>query len=189
MKTLTLLSVALCLFVATAFAQQDSAAMQKACMEYATPGPEHQLLGKGAGNWSTDLSFWPSPGSPAQHAAGNCTTKMILGDRYQESRFSGDMMGMPFEGIGTTAFDNARKLYISTWIDNMGTGLSVMEGKWDPAAKALILHGKMVDPATHQEMKVREVIRWQDDNHHTMEMYRMVNGKEIKDMEIKFTRK
>ena len=32
------------------------------------------------------------------------------------------MMGMPFEGIGRTGYDNVTGKYWSTWIDNMSTG-------------------------------------------------------------------
>jgi hypothetical protein len=35
---------------------------------------------------------------------------------------------MPFEGISTLGYDNAKKTFFSTWIDNMGTGMMVMEG-------------------------------------------------------------
>jgi len=39
-------------------------------------------------------------------------------------------MGMPFEGMGLDGYDNASKEYISIWIDNMGTGIMYMKGKW-----------------------------------------------------------
>lgn len=52
------------------------------------------------------------------------------------------MMGMPFEGHGTLAYDNHRKMFVSTWIDNMGSGIMVLEGTYDDASKTLTLMGK-----------------------------------------------
>jgi hypothetical protein len=46
----------------------------------------------------------------------------------------------------------------------------------------------MVDPMAGGDVKVREVYKMIDDNTQTMEMYSITNGKEFKNMEIKFTR-
>ncbi|MCW3467207.1 DUF1579 domain-containing protein [Chitinophaga nivalis] len=190
MKTLHLLTAALCLLISTAaLAQQDAAATQKAWAAYMTPGPMHEKMAATNGDWSSTMTFWESPGAAPQTSTGNCSYKMILGGRYQESRFLGDFMGMPFEGIGTMAYDNARKLFISTWMDNMGTGIIVLEGNWEEAEKAVVLKGKCQDPISGKPMVVKELLKWQDNNHHSMEMFREVDGKEFKDMEIKFTRK
>ena len=74
--------------------------------------------------------------------------KMVLGNRYQQSSFKGTYKGKPFEGIGTLAYDNSRKMFISTWIDNTGTGMMSAEGPWDPASKSITFRGTMSDPAT-----------------------------------------
>lgn len=189
MKTIYFFA-ALCLLMTTnVFAQQDSAAMMKAWMAYMTPGPEHQHMALGDGEWTTEASFWEKPGDPPKKSSGSCVNKMIMGGRYCQSKYNGDMMGMPFEGLGIMAYDNARKMYVSTWIDNMGTGIMNMEGKWNDDLKALELTGEMDDPITGKHVKLRQVEKWQDNDHHTMEMYRMSDGQEVKEMEIVFTRK
>jgi hypothetical protein len=115
---------------------------------------------------------------------------MIMGGRYQVSNHSGIMMDMPFEGMSTTAFDNQKKVFINTWIDNMGTGMMIMEGPWDEATKTITLKGKMVDPALGKEIEIKEVLKMVDDNTHMFEMYKPgMDGKEFKCMEIKYTRK
>lgn len=98
------------------------------------------------------------------------------------------MMGQPFEGQGTLAWDNARKILISTWIDNMGTGVMYMEGTWDNASKSATLKGKTIDPGTGKDMDVKEVFTAIDDNTQKMEMFMIQDGKEFKTMEIMFTR-
>jgi hypothetical protein len=91
---------------------------------------------------------------------------------------------MPFEGISTLAYDNARKIYLSTWIDNMGTGIMQLEGTFDEAAKTMNFKGKATDVSTGKDITVREVFKLVDDNTQTMEMYETKDGKEMKTMSI-----
>ncbi|MET3880306.1 MULTISPECIES: DUF1579 domain-containing protein [Chitinophaga] len=190
MKTIYLLTAALCLLINSAtFAQQDSAAMMKAWAEYMTPGPAHQKMAEADGEWTADMTMWERPDAPPSKSTGAATYKMILGGRYCEGRYTANMMGMDFEGISTMAYDNAKKKYISTWVDNMGTGIMVMEGKPTSSGEGLEFTGKGLDPTTGKDYDMRQVLTWQDKDHHTMEMYRKVNGKEFKEMEIKYTRK
>lgn len=171
----------------------DSATMMKNWQAYMTPGKEHEWLASSNGTWTTEATMWMEPGKPPITSTGTATNKMVLGNRYQQSNFKGTMMGMPFEGMSTMAYDNAKKVYISTWVDNMGTGMMVGEGPWDEATKSVTLKGKMVDPGagTGQECDFREVFRVVDNDHQVMEMYcpDPATGKEFKTMEIKFTRK
>ena len=60
---------------------------------------------------------------------------MALGGRFLEERVQSSFMGQPFSGIGYTGYDNVKKKYVSTWMDNMGTMIMVMEGTPDPAGK------------------------------------------------------
>jgi len=135
------------------------------------------------------MTMWEKPDAPPTKTTGACVNKMILGGRYCESRYTATMMGMAFEGIGVLAYDNQRKVFINSWIDNMGTGITVMEGTWDDATHSLELKGKVTNPLTGKDCNLRQVTKWTDKDHQTMEMYRTVDGKEMKDMEIVMTRK
>jgi hypothetical protein len=129
---------------------------------------------------------------PPEKSKSTSQNKMVMGGRYQVSNHTGNMMGMPFEGMSTLAYDNAKKVFINTWIDNMGSGMMVMEGPWDEASKTLTLKGKGVDPTTAngKEIEMRETFKIIDDNTQMMEMFAPgPDGKEFKMMEIKYTRK
>ena len=87
-------------------------------------------------------------------------------------------------------YDNAKKAFFNTWIDNMGTGMMTMEGQYNEATKSIEMSGKEVDPVSGKELKVREVIKFIDNDNHTLEMYMTpLVGKEYKNMEIKLTRR
>jgi hypothetical protein len=184
-KFLFTFSTTLCCAFAIAQNQDD----MKAMMAYMTPGDVHKMMAKSAGTWTGAISMWMQPGAQPMTMTGDSKIEMILGGRYLQEKSTGTMMGMPFEGQGTTAYDNAKKIFISTWIDNAGTGLMYLEGKWDDANKSINFSGKMVDPSTGKDLAVREVLKFVDDNTHTLEMYITADGKEYKSMEIKYTRK
>ncbi len=176
----------------TPAAPLDSATMMKNWIAYSTPGDMHKMLASWDGTWDGDITTWHAPGAPPEKSKGKAVNKMIMGGRYQESIHTGDMMGMPFEGKSTTAYDNAKKTFISTWIDNVGTGIMTTEGKWDEATKTLTQTGKCIDPSagTDKMMDIRQVLRVIDDKNHVFEMYGPgPDGKEFKMMEIKMTKK
>lgn len=169
----------------------DSATEMKAWMEYSTPGEAHKMLAKSDGSWAGQTTMWMSKDGPPATSTSSMINKMVMGGRYQHSSFSGSFMGMPFEGMSITAYDNYKKKYISTWIDNMGTGIMKMEGNWDDAAKALVLTGTCTNPANGVEYEMKEVYKMIDDNNEVMEMYGpdSKTGEVYKTMEIKLTRK
>jgi len=170
-------------------AQGDQQEMMKAWQAYMTPGEVHKILSTADGNWTFEASTWMAPGAPPEKSTGTATNKMIMGGRYQQSNYSGNMMGMPFEGQSIMGYDNARKVMQSTWIDNMGTGIMHLEGTVDHATRSINFAGTMTDPMTGKEVQVKEKFTWIDNNTQKMEMYDLRDGKETKTMEITFKRK
>lgn len=167
----------------------DSATVAKAWEAYMTPSKAHEMLAKDTGTWNAEMTFW-SPDSPeTMKSTAVATYKMILGGKYQEANYTGDMMGMPFEGKAIVAYDNAKEKFISTWIDNMGTGMMVSEGTYDEASKTLTFNGTMMDPVTKKEKQIKEIITYIDNDNQKMELFDVANGKEFKSMEILSKRK
>ena len=170
-------------------AHAQSSDDMKAMMAYSTPGENHKQLAKMAGTWSATVTFWMPGSTTPMTSTATAVNEMIMGGRYLQSKNSGNMMGMPFEGMAVTGYDNAKKIFISTWIDNFGTGIMTMTGTWDDATKSIVFTGTEVDPASGKDYPVRQVMRNPDDNTQIMEMYATMGGKEVKTMEIKYVRK
>lgn len=191
MKRITPIICAIFLFALSSqlFAQGDQEAAMKAWQAYMTPGDVHKMLAKDDGEWSEEITLWMAPGAPPTKSNATAVNKMIMGGRYQESRHTGNFMGMPFEGYSLVGYDNARKIFVSSWIDNMGTGIMVMEGKWDEKAKTINFTGTTTDPMTGKVLPIRETFTYIDNNKQKMEMFMTAEGKEYKSMEIVFTRK
>ena len=100
------------------------------------------------------------------------------------------MMGQPMEGMSTMGYDNGKKMFISTWIDNFGTGIIRMTGTFNEATKTLSLKGIQTDPMTGKDMDIREEMTIIDDNAYSLAMYGTgPDGKEMKYMEGTFKKK
>ena len=188
MKQVTIVAclVFMC-FGSTVSAQSE--AEQKAWQAYMTPGEAHKLLAESAGDWTEQITMWMDPSAPPTTTTTTTKSEMIMGGRYLVSKTSGEMMGMPFEGMSIMGFDNAKKVYTSTWVDNFGTGVIYMEGPWDEATKSVNFKGKGVDPITGKEMMMRQVVKIIDKDTQEFTMYDNKSGKEVKTMEIRSTRK
>jgi hypothetical protein len=173
------------------FAQEEGEemdpAMMKAWEESMTPGPMHEMLASRVGEWKAEVTMWMDPSQPPSTSEATTVCESMLGGRYFKSTHTGMMMGLPFEGFEISGYDNVKKKFFNVWMDNMGTGIMVSEGTYDEATKTLTYTGQMTEPMG-TDMNVREVITAPDKDHSTFEMYVDMGGKEIKNMEIKYTR-
>ena len=169
---------------------QEQQAQMDAMMKSMTPGAPHQRLAELSGEWTFTNKMWMDPSAPPTESTGTATNKMILGGRYLQTDQRGVFAGMPFEGIGTMAFDNVTQKYYSTWIDNMGTALAYSTGTYDPSKRAYSWVGDMPDPTKPgTPLRFREVLTVVDANTHRIDWYQTQGGKEVKTMEIVYKRK
>jgi len=182
------------LAVSASAQQQPSASAEQqaamdAWMKAASPGAPHQRLAQFEGSWNVTTKMWMAPGATPEVSAGTATSKMVLGGRYLRERVESVMMGMPFEGIGYTGYDNLKGKYVGTWVDNFGTGVLTVEGTWNEADNSLVTTAEMLDPMTGKMTSMRMVTRVVDANTHVAEFYQPgPDGVEFKGMELTYTR-
>lgn len=172
-------------FTASSLKAQDQDAMKK-WMDYMTPGEKQNGLAKMTGDWKYTSKIWMAPGQEPMSTEGTARYDMLLGNRYLQVKVNGNVMGMPFEGIGVTGYDNAAKMFQSSWIDNFGTGVLYMTGTMDDKG-VITLTGSMTDPMTGKATQERQVLRSEGEKF-IMEMYDTKDGVEHKSMEIIYTR-
>lgn len=163
-------------------------AMMATWQAYASPNDNHRVLDPLAGTWSHVVTWWMTPDSQPEMSKGTTETQWVMGGRYLRQAVSGMTMGQPFEGMGLAGFDNAKQTYQTIWMDNMGTGMMIGEGTYDPGTKTLTDRGRFTDPMVGQR-SYRGVITFIDDDQYRYEMYVAdENGKEFRMMEIMYTR-
>ena len=188
-RLLVLVCFALPLIAQEAKKEMKPDPMMEAMMNAATPGDAHKKLDVFVGTWDTTVTMWPTPGAPPMTSSGVSENRWIFGNRYLEQRFTGSFMGMPFEGLGYTGYDNVKKQYWGTWIDNMSTGMMVSTGTGSDA-KSFTFTGSMADPMTGKDTTVEEKITVVDADHHVMEMWGPgPDGKSYKSMSISYARR
>src|ERR1700738_3134263 len=143
MRNITITIFCLLLFAGLNKTMAQSDANMKSWIAYMTPSDVHKMMAKSDGDWNEDLTMWMAPGAPPMKQTSTCTNKMILNGLYQESVHRGSFNGMPFEGHSIIGYDNIKKKFLSTWIDNMGSGITYMEGDFDPTSNQITFRGKM----------------------------------------------
>jgi hypothetical protein len=169
--------------------QMDPQAMMDMYKKLATPGEPHKLFASLVGSWETKNKEWMEPNKPPVESIGIVEMKMLLDGRFLQQDWNGQMMGQPYTGIGITGYDNISKLYVSNWMDTMGTGIFRMEGTASADGKTITLTGKHPDPMGGF-MSHRAVWKIVDSNNQSFDMYGAHHGgKEMKMMEIVYTRK
>ena len=170
---------------------KEQADMMAKWTVFMTPGAEHKVLDFKVGKWTLQGKMWMDPNAPPQPITGTSEMKWMMGGRYLEDNTKGDPMpGMgPFEGMGLSGYDNMRKKYVATWVDNMGTGVMFMEGTYDPAKKTLTWKGEGPDMHTGKYAPMRTVESLADKDKWMFESYGPgPDGKEMKGMEMTYTR-
>jgi hypothetical protein len=153
-------------------------------------GPQHKELAKSVGRWDTLTRIWMAPNAPPTESKGKSECRLIYGGRYLVSDFKGEMMGEPFEGMAIDGYDNAKKKYVSIWLDSGSTCIVMLTGEADASGKVITYTGKVDDPMTGQKDKpIRSVVRLQSDDKFMFEWYETgPDGKEAKTMEIEYAR-
>ncbi len=184
---------------ASATGAPDDAEMMKQMMELSKLNENHKLLAQMAGDWTYTMKMWMAPDAPPTESKGTATRKAIMDGRYFTAHFDGKAMmpgadGKPqewdFHGMAIEGYDNVHQKFVSTWIDNMSTGIFMSQGTYDPATKTFTYQSEM-EMLPGMKTKVRETVKLVDADHHTFEFFedREGNGKEMKTMEMNYTRK
>jgi uncharacterized protein DUF1579 len=187
---------------ATAPAQAGAPDMQKMMeqmTELAKLNENHKLLTSLDGTWSYTVKMWMDGDSTKKPdiSKGTATRKSIMDGRYVVMDVSGKMempgadgkmKSVTFKGQGTEGYDNVKKKFVGTWMDNMGTGIMMSEGDYDPATKTFTYTGEF-EMMPGMKQKIREVVKVNDKDHMDLEWYEDRGGQEAKTMEINYTRK
>ena len=176
--------------VATASADDKKAAEKKkqeeAYAKYAKPGKPHQHFKRLVGRWNAEILNYEDPSGKPTKNKGTSNIRLLLGGRFMQHNFRGSFGGKPFQGIGITGYDNAQRKYVGTWMDNMGTGMMTIEGKYDAKSNTLTEMGTAIVPGGKMQFKM--VSKYLSNDKYTFTMSMVSKEGERKMMEITYTR-
>jgi len=154
----------------------------------ATPSLGHARLMSMVGTWRAKVSFVMAPGAPETVSAGTSVHRLVLGGRFLEQNYKGTSMGMPFEGIGFTGYDNVRQKYVGMWMDTFGTGIMTSIGTGRPTDQRMDFVCEAIEPSGQKKV-FDAIVRVQDHEHHSYEMWTNgPGGKSYRVMLIEYER-
>lgn len=177
--------------------QPEDAEIMKQMMELSKTNENHKLLGTLAGTWTYTVKMWMAPNAPPLQSSGTGVRKAMMNGRYFLADYTGKikmpgpdgkLQDMDFKGLSLEGYDNVKKKFVSTWSDNMGTGIMMSEGDYDPATKTFTFTGEY-EMMPGMKINARELLKVVDANHHTLEWYEDRGGQSVKTMEINYSRK
>jgi hypothetical protein len=131
---------------------------------------------------------------PPSESKVSSVARTVMGGRYLIEDVKGtiDVGGqpMPFEGMSTMGYDNMKKQYFSTWIDNMNTGVWSERGTCDGTGKVITTTGRNFDIQAGGDRETKSIITIVDANTRKIEMFTPgEGGKMWRNAELLYTRK
>jgi hypothetical protein len=164
----------------------------KAMIAAGTPGMMHQHLAKDIGVWDGKTTMWAAPDTEPMKSESTATIKPMMDGRFTSCEIKGDMPGMgPYNAFGIYGFDNVSQKFVSTFIDNHGTGIMNGEGELSKDGKTLTWKFTYNCPIVKKPVVLREVETVTGPNTKRLEMFgaHPKSGKEFKMMSIELTKK
>jgi hypothetical protein len=141
-----------------------------AAQEPPQPTDEHKVLAQDVGKWKTEMEMLV-PGQDPLKSEGSEVGEAVCNGLFVQSVYTGEIMGMPFEGRSVMGYDTFKNKYTGTWVDNFGTSQYPMEGSYDADKKTMTVIMTGPNPMTGEEMKMKTVTTYLDENTKTFEMY------------------
>jgi hypothetical protein len=163
----------------------------QACMAAMTPGKPHEHLTRSVGTWKGTNTMVPYPGAEPVKTPCTSTVTSMMDGRFTKTEMTGEMPGMgPFKGFGISGFDNVSKKFVSTWIDNCGTGILAGTGELSPDGKTTTWTYSYTCPVTMKPTTMRQVETITGPDTMTLDAYAIdpKSQKEYKMVSIEFTR-
>lgn len=157
------------------------------------PLPEHDILKQDIGEWNATIKIWMGPDGKVDPSIEPMVSEGIeknrmLGSFWVVSTFKGEFGGMPFEGQSMNGFDPKLKKFVGSWIDSTTPYPMHMVGEYDAETKTLTSTSTGVG-FDGEETKGASTLVYKDKDHRTMTMYEIVDGKNVRSMQIEYERK
>lgn len=149
-------------------ASQEIQDQMQEALAAAQPGPQHAMLMKLAGEYTTTETFY-APGSQPQESTGTAKLKQILAGRFLEEENSGKSLGRAYSGMRLYGYNNGSKQYEAIWIYDGSTAFLVLDGTSDDNGKTIRYSGAFLGPGG-QKQTLRVTLTQQDANHFSVKL-------------------
>lgn len=136
-----------------------------------SPGKHHKAMEYFLGKW--DIEFTLTYGPKDVKSKGTAEFKWLIPGRWMAQDISGQLMGMPYRSFSIAGFDNIKKKFVTTVVNNMDTAMLRTEGTVvDPTGKVNTQYGTLDEYMTGEHDKpFRTVTKKTNDDQFRMELW------------------
>lgn len=155
------------------------------------PGAVHAAMAKNAGTWTGTSTMWMAPDTTPMTSPCKATITSEMGGRYVRNEMTGEMQGMGrFTCLGFYGYDNVSKKYLSTWLNDMSTGMMHGTGTSSDDGRTITWSYTMSCPITDGPTSMREIESHPNDDTMTYEAFTKdpKSGREFLTMKLELKR-
>jgi len=161
-------------------------------LDFSRPGSNHELLSNLSGTWSfqdVKRSFVKGTLTRKPIYNGRFYTVEITGGKLQVPVADGKMKEENYQGRQTEGYDNGRKQFFTTSINNhIGSAIEIQVGSYDATTKSFTYEwtSEFIPGMKKQNQRV---LRIRDNQHYSEEYYEEYQGTKVKVRELNYTKR
>jgi len=164
----------------------DAAAIER-LIAMGTPGQPHARLAASVGRWDVTSKYWMEPdGEPMTEELKSIITSE-MGGLFVFERTKGGTVHMPYESLRILGYDNQKKKWTSSSIDNTGTATIYAEGV-ETEQGTIELFGTMYDPIMDEIDEFKVVVSGEGRDARKRTMFLKQDGEWFRAMETTYRR-
>jgi hypothetical protein len=154
------------------------------------PGPSHKLLEMFAGQWDVKLTFWSDPKATGESSKGTSEISWILGGRFLQENFRGQLGGEEYLGFGIMGYDNGSRTFKTVWADSLNTAITTASGRYDPDTSTFALESQLYDPLVSGVKTILSTLQVNSANSYTFSMTDVSpDGRRFTSLEMQYSRR
>jgi hypothetical protein len=163
----------------------------KALAEAGQPGPEHKKLQPFVGDWTFTLRLWTDPSQSPAELKGPIERKWIMDGRFVQETVKGECAktGKTFEGLGLWGYDKAQKKFTSVKACGLCGTISSGLNTCNASGNKFECTTEECCPVSGEKITGRDEVIIESNDKIVTNVYKNVNGKEVKAIQIVSIRK
>src|SRR5262249_15813738 len=141
------------------------------------------------GDWTFTLKLWSDPSQPPAELTGTIERQWIMGGRFVQETVKGEYDGKTFEGMGLLGYDNGQKKFTRALVSGLKGKISNGLATCDASGKKFECATEECCPLTGETVQGRDEVIIESNDRIVTNIFKTVDGKEMKAMEIVSIRK
>jgi hypothetical protein len=148
------------------------------------PTKEHTALKAEEGVWDGKVKMFPGPGAPVIEGKSLETVTTVCNGLHSTASFTMEIGTTKFEGHSVIGYNPLKKEYTGTWVDTSTIAPTLMTGKYDADKKTMTMLSTVVDAASGQKLKQKQITTMVDDNTKKFEIFFVTPQGDVRILEI-----